>query len=256
MRSAPVGRAFAGAHFVLWCPASDLLGVSLHGRPEEGDVVALLQVLERPPPALAAPCDCIFDARRVSGVDLDVFERYQATLRARATLLRDRVARLALVRPDGLTGAIVAGVSSTVDPRLPAAVFGSLAEAVAWLGRPPALAQAVDALVSPIADGDPLRARLLAAVMASPADVDLVGTARRLGLSPRSLQRALARLGTAFRDEVEAARFALACRLLVESDAKLEAIARRIGLGPAQLTTLFRRRAGVTPSAWRATRRA
>ena len=83
----------------------------------------------------------------------------------------------------------------------------------------------------------------------------LARIARRLGLAPRSLQRALARVGTSFRAEVEDARFALACRLLLETDAKLEVIARRIGLGPAQLTTLFRRRLGTTPSAWRATRR-
>jgi len=86
-------------------------------------------------------------------------------------------------------------------------------------------------------------------------DVGVGEAARGLGMSSRSLQRALGRLGTSFREVREQER--MAKTLLSETDMKGEAISKRLGYSSAaQFTTFFRLRAGRPPSAWRSFNRA
>jgi AraC-like DNA-binding protein len=252
MRRAPVGRAIAGPSFALWCGARDLLGVTMFGRPGLADIARLAEVLDAPHPAALAPrCDCLYDASRVERVDAEVFQEYLATLQARARVLRARVRRQALVRPAGLTGAIVAGVAEVAAPGIDARVFERLDDALAWLGREHALAGDIDALVESLRGG--LSGRLRPMLVAG---ADVAGAARRLGLSTRSLQRQLRDEGTSFRAELEAVRLDRIKTLLTDTDLKLEAIARKVGLaGGPQLTTFFRSRSGETPSAWRSLHR-
>ena len=76
--------------------------------------------------------------------------------------------------------------------------------------------------------------------------------ARRLHMSRSALQRALRSEGQSFRALLEETRFALACRLLRNSDLSLAQIALDLGYCEAAVfTRAFRRMAGKTPSAWR-----
>jgi AraC-like DNA-binding protein len=87
------------------------------------------------------------------------------------------------------------------------------------------------------------------------AQLDGIGVkeaARALGLSDRTLQRRLREAGTSFQDELNGARIRAAQRLLLDSDMPITQIALEVGCAsPQHFSTLFRRLAGASPSAWR-----
>jgi AraC-like DNA-binding protein len=256
---APLGAYFAGRHLLVWCVDETLLGVTLWGRPAPEDVSRLLELLDFPHhPALARGCNVVFDASRVEAIDPEVFEAYLTGLARRRVALSERVRRQALIRPPGLVGAIVGGVGFVLDAPTPWSVFTCLEPALVWLARSDAtsLAEMLDELACTFCQREPVVGLLRAMLRALPYRVRLDEAGRRLGLAPRSLQRLLRANGTSFRAEVDRERLALAGRLLVESDDKLEAIARRIGCcSAAHLSAFYRRHTGITPTAFRQSRR-
>lgn len=81
---------------------------------------------------------------------------------------------------------------------------------------------------------------------------DLAQTARHLGVSKRSIQRALARDGLAFHDLRNRLRLNHAETILLTSDTKMRAIADEVGFAStAHFSAWFRRHRGHTPAAWR-----
>ncbi|MEC3952456.1 helix-turn-helix domain-containing protein [Nocardia sp. CDC153] len=65
-------------------------------------------------------------------------------------------------------------------------------------------------------------------------DASLDATARRLGMSPRTLQRRLQALGTTWRREVESVRQQNAVRLIRDSDLPVHSVATRLGYTDAR----------------------
>jgi AraC-like DNA-binding protein len=99
------------------------------------------------------------------------------------------------------------------------------------------------------------RTRSVVAALALTGAVSLDMAARRLGTSPRTLQRRLNRGGTNFWALVDQSRFEIAGALLGETDLKIREIAARIGYcNPNAFTRAFTRWAGCTPSAYRRAR--
>ena len=81
----------------------------------------------------------------------------------------------------------------------------------------------------------------------------LADTARRLGLSPRSLQRRLEAFGTSFQDLCEEIRIALAKELLTQTTMPMSEVAIRLGFAnQANLTRAIKRWFGASPRAVRA----
>lgn len=250
---APVGRYLLTHNLVLWCATPGLVGVTLGSQPQHEDVGLLLDLAERPTsPGLAAAPDLVFDASRITRVDTDVFETYLAGL-ARGAPERRRIGRLAIVRPHGFVGAVVAGMRSLLGDDTPWSMFTSTGEALAWLGQAaPELRGELDDLGDQLTSGDPALARLCVLLRATQYRISLVDAARRLGTGPRTLQRVLRTHGTSFRREVERERVAEAKRLLAETQLKLELIAQRAGYGSAaHFSTAFLHHVGVSPSLWR-----
>jgi AraC-like DNA-binding protein len=106
-------------------------------------------------------------------------------------------------------------------------------------------------------DGEsPTLRRLRRHLAVSWRKADVAGAARALSISPRSLQRALQEAGTSFRFERDRARVRAAEALLVDGDAKLDAIAATLGCSArSSFFALFRRHTGETPDEFRARRR-
>jgi AraC-like DNA-binding protein len=78
--------------------------------------------------------------------------------------------------------------------------------------------------------------------------LSLADTARSIGLSPRSLQRRLAGLGTSFEARVDAWRHRQARLYLADSGVPIGSVARALGYGhPAHFIRAFRRWEGRTP---------
>jgi AraC-like DNA-binding protein len=128
----------------------------------------------------------------------------------------------------------------------------------------------------PLADADPVAARLamaqvrreLALSLRAPENLaervraeltlaadgypDLPAVATRLFLSPRTLKRRLAAVGTSYFELLEQARYRDACRLLDNADLSLQQIAYALGYAdPPSFTRAFRRWSGQAPSAFR-----
>ena len=82
--------------------------------------------------------------------------------------------------------------------------------------------------------------------------LSLVDTARSLGLSPRTLQRRLARLGTSYEEQLDLWRHAQARLHLGGSSVPVASVSRALGYGhPAHFVRAFRRWEGRTPLAFR-----
>jgi AraC-like DNA-binding protein len=77
--------------------------------------------------------------------------------------------------------------------------------------------------------------------------------AQDLGTSVRTLQRRLREHDTTFREQLARSQVEAAKRWLRGTDAPVSRIAYEVGCGtPQQLSRLFRRLTGRTPTAWRA----
>lgn len=249
----PVGRYATGDGYLHFCRDARFWGVLLWGRPGRGDVEALVRSLaiELGPPAVRHVS--LVDARRLAGVDAGAFGALRDYVEAEREALARQVERLAIVRPDGMEGALVAGFFEVLPKPYPTALFASCDEALAWLevDDPARVSRELDELWSEAAATPPIVAAI-AALLEEHIEVSIGQAAKRLAMSERTLQRRLREAGTSFVDQVNSARIAAAKRLLIDSDAPITQIALEVGCAsPQHFSALFRRLTGATPSAFR-----
>ncbi len=87
-------------------------------------------------------------------------------------------------------------------------------------------------------------------------DASIEPIARLLRTSVRSLQRQLHSAGTSFRSAVLSMRVRRAQALMIDTELSLSRIALEVGFSsPARFAVAFRRLEGVSPSAWRSSRK-
>jgi AraC-like DNA-binding protein len=260
--ASPVGRYVAGAGYVHFCAAAELWGVLLWGRPslELAEALERTLTLELEPPA--RPHASIVDASGLTGVDVNAFGALNAYVRGNFDRLKAQVRRLALVRPSGMEGALVAGFFEVMPPPYPVSVFSERAPALEWALADTTLdaAQWTHSLTQLFDLGvgtAPIVRELEAYLVSDLHAANVSDAARILGLSERTLQRRLSEAGTTFVDALSAARVRVAQRLMLDSDAALTRIALDVGCASLQhFSALFRRKVGEAPSVWRAKQKA
>jgi AraC-like DNA-binding protein len=260
LAEAPVGRYVAGETFAHYCASPRLWGVLLWGRPSERDAFELGRslVLELAPPAV--PHVSIVDCSRLAAGDPAAFKAADRYMRANRAMLERWVERLALIRPAGMGGALVAGAFEVLPRPYAVGVVEDAAAAVAWLageghadlgvGDVPAMLADIyaEASSTPHVVGA-LRAFLDMHLV----DIELPAAAKALGTSERTLQRKLAEASTSFTDELADARIRAARRMLLDTEMSLTSIALEVGCASLQhFGALFRRKTGESPSAFRA----
>ncbi|MEW5741304.1 MAG: helix-turn-helix transcriptional regulator [Myxococcota bacterium] len=244
-----------GTHWASFRLARDVFGFTVWGRPAMEDVQALTRALEVELEPAAPPHRSLVDTRRLEGVDAGAFEVLHRYVTRHHARLSRQVTKLALIRPPGLPGAVVAGFYRTLDSPYPTEVFDEPSAAARWLALDLALVQRLDETVDGLRGIDPLVARLRALLEDAPG-LAVGDAAKRLALSARTLQRRLSDAGTTFVDESLAARVRTAQRLLLDSDAPLTAIAIDAGFStPQHFSFTFKKVTGQSPSAWRSARR-
>ncbi|MFO0619280.1 MAG: AraC family transcriptional regulator [Polyangiaceae bacterium] len=252
----PFGAFFAGAGFLHFFQRDDLCGLVLWGCPDAAAIRELTRALEVELPGRSPRHDAFVDTRRLTGVDPAAFEVLSSYVGPLAATFASNVARQAIVRPDGVVGALVAGFYDVTPSATPEAtrVFIDPIAALDWLGRedPAALLAEIDAAQALGSSGSTLVRALRDRVAAHPREVGLASAAKALGVSSRALQSELRASGTTFRREVHATRMDAARELLLTSERKLSVIALELGFASLQrFSTVFRKETGHSPTAWR-----
>ncbi len=251
----PVGHFLVGESWLYFCAHPRLYGIVLFDRPTGTHAEALTAALVGEFAPGVPPHQSLIDARRLESIDPGAFDVLNAYVRRHYAPLRRQVTRLALVRPEGMEGAVVAGFYGVLESPYPVGVFEGAREALAWLGEDSALVDELDALVADAIGQPPLVAALRALLVQRLTDISVEGACRTLGVSSRTLQRRLREAGTTFLRELAAARLKHAQRRMLASDESLTAIALDCGFASLQhMSTLFRNTLGESPRDWRARR--
>ena len=249
---APVGRFWPGDSFFYWCASPSLFGFSLWGRPAAEDVEKLCAALLVELGPHAQPHRSLVDASLVEEVEPAAFEVLQRYVKKHREALATRVTRLALVRPAGLVGAVVAGFYAVLDSPYPTQAFTELEPALEWLGVESAAAQTLVARRAELSGVSPLLAQLRSVLASEGARGSVAEVARQLSLSSRTLQRRLEALGTSFQKELLTHRLRIAQLALRGSDQAITAISFDAGFStPQHFSAAFRKFTGLTPTAFR-----
>lgn len=252
MATDPIGHYVSGEGFAHFCASADIWGIILWGRPDEDTARRLGRTLVLELAAPAVPHAAVVDASRLEGADAGAFRALEWYMQNFGDRLAKQVLKLALVRPPGLSGAIVAGVYDVVPRPYPVEVFGTLREALAWADGPPDLEDELEAVFTEATGTPPLLGTLRALLSTKLGGMTVRDAAKRLSLSERSLQRKLGEHDTTFQAELGAARVRAAQHLLVDGDAPLTNIALEVGCASLQhFSALFRKHVGESPSRWR-----
>ncbi|MCB9565452.1 MAG: helix-turn-helix transcriptional regulator [Kofleriaceae bacterium] len=252
-RADPAGAYLVGGEHLVFCARPTLWGFALWGRPGADALARLVGLLALELRAPTVPHASLADLRRVDAVDPAAFAAIGGYVEAHFAALARQVTRLAIVHGPGLVGAAVAGFFQVQRAPYPVRVFDDAAAAAAWVDGDDGALAAIDAAIAAARGVAPVVGELRRWLEARLVDATLPAAAKALARSPRSLQRALHDAGTTFQRELEQARVRVAQRLLEATDASLTAIALDVGCAsPQHFSALFRRVAGVAPSAWRA----
>jgi AraC-like DNA-binding protein len=249
----PVGRYVVGRGWMHFCAAPGLWGALLWGRAEPQNLASLFDLVDRTLQR-ADEHVSLLDIRGLEHVDLAGFGLIGRYMSKHRSTLASRVIRHAVIRADGLLGAVVSGSYEIFAAPYPVSLFTDLGEALAWLDPPiePAALEDVARLCESAA-GVPSLLTQLHAVLATDLDnAELPRAAATMGISPRTLQRRLQELGTSFRAELDVTRIQEAQRRMLHSVCPLTQIAIDLGFSSLQnFSRQFRRVVGETPSAWR-----
>lgn len=249
---APVGRFWPGDSFFYWCASPTLFGFSLWGRPRAADIQRLCAALLVELGPHAQPHRSLVDASLVEEVDPAAFEVLQRYVKQHRAALAKRVTKLALVRPSGLVGAVVAGFYAVLDSPYPTRDFAELEPALGWLEVDGALAQPISSRRAELSGVSPLLAQLRSVLAASGPRAEVAEVAKRLALSSRTLQRRLGALGTSFQKELLAHRLRAAQVALRDSDQPITSISLEAGFStPQHFSAAFRKVTGLTPTQFR-----
>jgi AraC-like DNA-binding protein len=255
----PIGKWATTHSSLVWCHSPALGGAVAWGRPTLEDAMATMRLLEvYLHPAIARRFAIAIDCHAVQAVDWTTVDFLIEWIRRHLPELRERVTLQVGIAPGGMTGVVLSSLLAVNGPSHPVRVCADWRAALFELA--PSFGEALHgelraALELARAVAPELRG-VRELLQACDGRMSLHEAARRLGLSARSLQRALASAGASFRDEQLAARFSAARTLLAESELKVAAIAARLGISQRALAQLFTTRGAPPPRAYRLERRA
>ena len=254
--AAPWGRYIARSTFLIWCRSPELQGALIWGDLDQAsmrDMMAVGAWVHRPD--VSKRRRVLVDCSGVQRVDADVLLGFAQLARDRVPVWSTGIERHAIVVPSGLGGILVGGALPSVGASHPVRFTHDLEAALAYVDHPQARPSHEHAseMATAARGRSALLFRLRAELGRALASSTVESSAAALGMSVRTLQRELGRLGTSFSDELRSVRIAAAEALLVHSDLKIEAIATQVGFGTAsRMSAMLRRELDVTASALRA----
>jgi len=249
----PLGHYVVGRTWAYFCAHEDLAGFLMWGHfsRADGDEVAAIAPSTTGPPMTSHVA--LIDARSVESVDQGAFDILREYLTNNYERISRTVRKFAIVRPEGLYATVALGVFEVLPRPFDVDSFTDPEDALAWLERSedlPLLAE-LDAIARE-AGAPSLVARLRILLDARVHEIAIEDASKALGLSVRGLQRRLQAESTSFLAQLNDARVRAAQRLMATTDASLSQVALQVGYpSQAQLSVIFRRITGETPSGWR-----
>lgn len=249
------GRMWSGADAMVWCPTRDVVGVTFPRHLTADSLLPAATVVERLIRDRREARALVLDVSRVqpAGCDDAALTAFQRFVVFPLVQHPERLRSLSLVGGEGLSqcallGAVVAAAKATSfvqAPRLELALRRLESPPPPWVGD---VLSAVNGELTPLG----LVSRVRALVGEEPT-LPMREVARKLGLAPRTLQRALSDAATSFHDERLEVRLELAASRLQRTEQKVSAIAAEVGYGSlAHFLAIFRARFGHSPRAFRA----
>ena len=253
----PHGRYLHGPSWISFVADAHVAGLVVWGKPSADDIRALERNHVRLREVLPKH-GAFVDVRALEAVDPQAFELIGSFIASRGEWLAGGVSRLALVRAEGVVGAVTAGFFNMRTTPFEVEVFAESEAALRWLSHadPAGLRAELDALVVNVTNTPAFLRGLRAQLDAQPGVLSLQDAAAALALSARSLQRKLAASNTTFQAELNQSQVRVAKRMLTETEAPLTRIALDVGCASlAHFSTLFRKLTEMTPTDYRATSR-
>jgi len=248
----PIGRYLAGPTYSVWWHDERLSGLLLWDRPEEEHIRTVMAALDCEIAPEVARHASLIDARRLHAIDLGAFGALSRYIETRRAALSRAIARQALIRPDGLAGAAVAGFYATIKPCFPVKVFTDPADALEWLGAATCSTSLLESLHEVASRSRVVAAALQKYLESAGGRACLSEAARALKLSPRQLQRKLHEDGTCFVREQRFAMIRRARTLLVDTNYHIKRVAIEVGYRSLpHFCAAFHKAVGETPTAWR-----
>lgn len=247
-----VGRyTVTGTSFVWWASPT-LCGVFLWGEPTEVETRAILHLFDQYPTQMAPQFDMVLDTRGVERAEAGGVKLLFSWLLANRKELANHLRMQANVIREGPIGFLLTGLLPVAGWTLPYRMHFEPAEAFRLVAgeEGDALTAEVEAIAERLR-GVSRELRVTREMLTHKLHVTASEVSRALGMSQRSLQRALTRHSTSFHAEVVSARVARAQALLRSGDEKLAVIAARVGVSERALTMMFRTKVGVSPAEWR-----
>lgn len=252
--ASPGGKVLSRRSFFCSSPGGDLYTLWAWGVLDLPDTRELFEVLEavtRHPGPKRRQLVVLRHVEHVTLTSMQLFTQRLPSLHR----YRDTIAREAVVRPSGVVGVIAAGFYEVVPQPFVGRVFTDLSLALDWLeprADSAAWLEAATAFEETSRAAHAKEVGLLPSVFAHHGlRLSLTEGARRLGLSPRTLQRRLADAGTTFEAERQRLALVRAQELLIAGAADVKAIAWEVGFrSPSAFIEMFRRGTSLTPREW------
>lgn len=250
------GSFVAGKTWLHFHASGALWGVLLWGRPDPVDAQAMIRSLQTELDVEVPPHRFYVDASRLESIDSDAFTLCSRHLQAVHEVAHRSYTSIALVVPQGVPGAAVAGIYGALRVQCPFRVFSLPREAMEWLSKPPAFDEELTAILVALQKIPPIVDALALRLRGELAEPNEAAVARLLGLSQRTLQRRLREAGTSFQKELARLRIEAAQLRLVETDTPLTVIALDLGFAtPQHFSRMFHEVTGETPTDYRRHRR-
>jgi AraC-like DNA-binding protein len=240
---------FSTPAFTVWCMRKGLAGIFATNSQTVSDL-KLVDALFHSLATRGLVNELLIDARGF-GAEPGVF----AHLESGATswpALAQAVRKVALVLPANWSSAWwVGSMALWVPSHVRIQTFESVTLAAQALGEPPTLAHSLSELEDAVRSKSRVLPELQTLLRADPV-MNIDQAARKLGISARSLQRALQQSGETFVAIRDRVRAEVAAALLSQTDSKVDAVGASVGFqSRSHFISWFRRQVGHSPGAFR-----
>lgn len=247
----PKRRILVHRSFAYWQAARSVFGSIIWGRPDVQDVEQMCEAHEVGANPLFRGHTSLVDIRALESVDLLAFAKLLAYVISRREAWSPNVARQVVLYRGGYAHAVVLGMFGMLRPEHPVSFIDDVEQAYDTVGAGH-VRDEIELLREELLGDSEIVRRVLSALESLPARSSSRVVAAKLGMSERSLQRHLARVGTSLGEQRQRHIVRVSERLLIGTRLDLAAIAADAGATSAShLVLLYRRYHGMTPGEYR-----